>query len=340
MFLDFTKAPGTRSTNTCRRQHLWYCMIMVDYSHLDSVDDDSSTRQTRSGVEAYYALLESRLGYSLFLGGARHLGYFDKDTWWPFPFSDALRRMEDKMLEGLGLPAGSRVLDAGCGTAVVSCHLAQRGDFNVVGIDLVEPHIQQAALRVARAERRGILHPQQVTLQRLDYQQLFPCLDRGSFDGVCAMESIAHANGPKRVFEMFFDVLRPGGRICFHDIEHIPFIEAAHVGSLARRERLGHSWQVVNEIVSLPGWESALVGRYKRLLNEVGFIDVTVDDLTANLWPMLRFFYLLGIFPYYVLRLFGYERCFINAVFAVVLYRTLGSFYFYRRWTATKPEAR
>jgi hypothetical protein len=38
-------------------------------------------------VQAYYCGLESRIGYQLLLGGTRHFGFYERDTWWPFPGS-------------------------------------------------------------------------------------------------------------------------------------------------------------------------------------------------------------------------------------------------------------
>lgn len=42
-------------------------------------------------LQSYYHSLESRIGYDVVLGGARHFGYWEKDTYWPFPLGRALR---------------------------------------------------------------------------------------------------------------------------------------------------------------------------------------------------------------------------------------------------------
>lgn len=52
-------------------------------------------------IHEYYDEPALRMGYSFIQGGVRHLGYWERDTWWPFPIAAALRRMEDKILEGL-----------------------------------------------------------------------------------------------------------------------------------------------------------------------------------------------------------------------------------------------
>ena len=89
-------------------------------------------------LQNYYEGFESRIGYRLVLGGTRHFGYYKPGTYWPFSIGKALRTMEDKLIDILGLKEGSKVLDAGCGVGHVAIHLAQNG-FYVQGIDFVEP---------------------------------------------------------------------------------------------------------------------------------------------------------------------------------------------------------
>jgi hypothetical protein len=78
-------------------------------------------------LQSYYASLESCIGYLLLLGGTRHFGYYDKDTYWPFPINGALRMMEDHLFDTLGLKHRAQVLDAGCGVAHVAIHMAEKG---------------------------------------------------------------------------------------------------------------------------------------------------------------------------------------------------------------------
>lgn len=52
-------------------------------------------------IHEYYTEPALRLGYSLIQGGVRHLGFWPRDTWWPFPVAAALRRMEERVLARL-----------------------------------------------------------------------------------------------------------------------------------------------------------------------------------------------------------------------------------------------
>lgn len=67
----------------------------------------------------YYTSLESRLGYWLLLGNARHCGFWESGTMWPFPISKAQRAMEEKLYMRLDLVDGSKVLDAGAGSVLL-----------------------------------------------------------------------------------------------------------------------------------------------------------------------------------------------------------------------------
>jgi len=53
------------------------------------------------------------------------------------------RRLADPFLDFVGVKAGDRVLDVGCGTGVISVALAERG-CTVVGMDASEPYLEGA----------------------------------------------------------------------------------------------------------------------------------------------------------------------------------------------------
>lgn len=60
------------------------------------------------------------------LGGTRHFGYWEKDTYWPFPIGQALRRIETRLFDSLKLQEG-QVLNAGCGVGHVAIHMLGKG---------------------------------------------------------------------------------------------------------------------------------------------------------------------------------------------------------------------
>lgn len=59
--------------------------------------------------------------------------------------------MERVLMEGLALPPGTKVLDAGCGNGPVAKYVAKEGKLRVIAIDVVERHVKRAQKEVKRA---------------------------------------------------------------------------------------------------------------------------------------------------------------------------------------------
>ncbi|KAL3434211.1 S-adenosyl-L-methionine-dependent methyltransferase [Aspergillus tetrazonus] len=137
-------------------------------------------------ILTYYNSLESRIGYRLLLNGTRHFGYYENDTWWPFPLSMALREMEDKLAASLNLPPGSYVLDAGCGIGHVALQLASKHGLRV---------------------------------EEMDYHHL-ENFEAETFDGIYTMETFFHATEPEAVLAGVFSILKPGGRLSLFEYDH------------------------------------------------------------------------------------------------------------------------
>jgi 2-polyprenyl-3-methyl-5-hydroxy-6-metoxy-1,4-benzoquinol methylase len=100
------------------------------------------------------------------------------------------------------LPAGTRVLDAGCGNGALAGHLLERG-WDVVGIDLGRRGIEiaRAAYPAARFE-----------VMPVD-DQMVERLDEASFDLVVSTEVVEHLYAPGPFLRGCFAALRPGGRL-------------------------------------------------------------------------------------------------------------------------------
>jgi len=116
--------PKLNKDPTFRRRYVGTCLVpLLHYSQSTALTHPTagllaSTGGSEPSVEAYYGSLESRLGYWLVLGNARHCGLYAKGQLSPFPLSTAQRAMEDKLFTRLGLKPGDRVLDAGAGSIV------------------------------------------------------------------------------------------------------------------------------------------------------------------------------------------------------------------------------
>lgn len=273
-------------------------------------------------VQRYFNSIESRLGYRLVLGGTRHFGYYDADTYWPFPINGALRAMEDQLLIALGLDPGAAVLDAGCGVGHVAIHLAQKG-LRVQCIDIVDHHIQKAQCNVKAQGLQDV-----ISVRKVDYHHLEGFVDE-SFDGVYTMETLVHARRPGVALREFFRVLKPGGSISLNEYEYKnPDTWPTNVRDTS---------QLINKYASMPACEGFRDGSIQELLQETGFQDVVVKDFSANITPMLRLFYILSYIPYLFIKLLGLQGRFVNTTAGFEGYRGR-QYWRYVAISAKKPE--
>ena len=278
-------------------------------------------------LQSYYASLESRVGYYLFLGGTRHFGFYPPGTYWPFPINGALRKMEDRLFASLKLRPGAEVMDAGCGAGHVAVHLARKG-LRIFAIDVVSHHVQLAKEEIRRNGLENV-----VSARVMDYHHLESLADE-SFDGVYTMETFVHATTPETVAEGFFRVLKPGGRIAMHEYDHLDSSHSQNAPAAVIR-----AMHEINERASMPGYEMFSRGVLPNILERQGFEDITLDDITENVKPMARLFFLVAYIPYLIICFFGLQAYFVNTQAGVEGYR-----YFkaglarYTVVTATKPS--
>jgi cyclopropane fatty-acyl-phospholipid synthase-like methyltransferase len=151
---------------------------------MDSVQEKQVLIEDYHQLLTYYNSLESRIGYRLLLGGTRHFGYYEHDTWWPFPLSRRLRAMEDKLATALNLKKGAYILDAGCGVGHVAINLVTRHGFKVQGIDIIDQNIAKFRRNIAQYG----LSEDQFAVRKMDYHHL-NSFANGMFDGVYTMET-------------------------------------------------------------------------------------------------------------------------------------------------------
>ncbi|KAJ5174515.1 uncharacterized protein N7482_000392 [Penicillium canariense] len=275
---------------------------------MEPAQDEQALIDNNPQLQSYYHSLESRIGYRILLGGTRHFGYYEHDTWWPFPLSRPLRVMEDKLAALLDLGRGAYVLDAGCGVGHVAIHLATKYGFKVQGIDVVDHHIVKSRRNIARLG----LSEDQVTVRKMDYHHMDSFAD-GIFDGIYTMETFVHATDPQAVLRNSFRVLRPGGRLALFEYDH----------ELAQNpeEATALSMKKINDIAAMPTNNISQPGVFRQMLEDAGFTDVVVRDYSPNIKPMTRFFYLLAYIPFLIVTFFGLKRFFINTVAGVESYR-------------------
>ncbi|MFI6107066.1 class I SAM-dependent methyltransferase [Streptomyces sp. NPDC051310] len=259
----------------------------------------------RRSVLPYYRRFGSRWGYAMLLGRTRHFGWYEPGQS-PWGFAASMRRMEAMTARQLALPAGSRVLDAGCGVGDVARTVAAEGGLRVTGLDGIASDVAIARRRTARATG----HAARATRFVVGDYHALPFAD-GSFDGLYTMESFVHAADPRQALSEFFRVVRPGGRLVMFEYSRTPSAELAPRAD-----------SVVSDICELAAMPAMLPhGHLERLVGEAGFAVESVTDITARVLPMLHAFSLLGRVPYAVARSVGRGDLLVNAMSGVELYR-------------------
>lgn len=108
------------------------------------------------------------------------------------------RRVLAAVLDGLALPAGSRILDAGCGSGRNMADLALRGE--VAGVELASSSLDVARARGVGEVRAGSL------------EEPLPFAD-GAFDLAVALDVLEHLRDDRPAWAQLARVVAPGGRL-------------------------------------------------------------------------------------------------------------------------------
>lgn len=169
-----------------------------------------------------------------------------------------LQATKESLRAGLGLTAGSKVLDLGCGTGHELAQLESDG-VQAFGIDFSEAMLRSSRDRLASQGRPA-------RLVAADGQQL-PFLD-GMFDGCRIERVLQHVSSPAAVLREVRRVLRPGGRVGILEPDWAS-LTLASTDPIAARV-------VADEV----GGDIAHrdVGRHlRRLLVEAGFVEVRIE---------------------------------------------------------------
>ena len=93
---------------------------------------------------------------------------------------------------------------------------------------------------------------------------------------------------------------------------------------------------MIIEDAGLYGYAHFTHGCFPAILDEAGFVDVSVSDLTDNVVPMLRRFHRIAVVPYRILDRLGRTGGLVNAKAAIHGYEMRDHFG-YNLITARKP---
>ncbi len=139
---------------------------------------------------------------------------------------DQATTLVDLLHHDTAYPAGSSVLEAGCGVGAQTVTLAQHSpEARITSIDISESSLAEAR---ARAERAGVTN---VEFRQADVFEL--PFEPETFDHVFVCFLLEHLSWPVTALERLRDLLRPGGTITVIEGDHgsayfHPDSEAAH----------------------------------------------------------------------------------------------------------------
>jgi len=132
-----------------------------------------------------------------------------------------------ELVDGLGMPAGSRAVDVGCGEGGHTLRLAERFGFVVTGIDPVPRHVDLArealaGWRAGLGDRVGFA---------LGVAEALP-VDDASVDLVWCRDVLVHVADVGRAYREFRRVLRPSGRALVYQMFATERLEPREAASL------------------------------------------------------------------------------------------------------------
>jgi len=215
----------------------------------------------------------------------------------------AMRNMMDKVGEALDLPAGSRVLDAGCGEGATAEYLNQEYSLKIDGVDLLDFNIKKAQLRV---KSNTDLSFQVGDYSKLDYPDNY-------FDGIYTLETFVHSPDYKQTLQEFRRVLKKSGKLVL--------FEYSMPDKKTMPKREVWAFETISEGSAMHSFPHFTHGSFPKILTNAGFKQVEVRDITERIVPMLRRFWQMGIIPYQIVKLLGKEKKFVNTTSGVETYR-------------------
>jgi cyclopropane-fatty-acyl-phospholipid synthase len=143
--------------------------------------------------------------------------------------ADAQRAKLDLVCTKLGLTAGERVLDVGCGWGSFAIHAARTYGVRVLGVTLSEEQVRLGREKVAAAGLSEL-----VELRLADYRELS---SGESFDAIASIGMAEHVGGERIGLYMrtLHDLLRPGGRLLNHAIAKLMDFDEKDEGEFSER---------------------------------------------------------------------------------------------------------
>lgn len=249
---------------------------------------------------------KSRLGYDLFLEGAKHFGYYPKNK--KISEKEAQILMQDLIGEKLNLKKSMKVLDAGCGQGVVSTYLAKKFDCHIDGITMVNFEI---GIANKLAERMNVSN--NINYSLMDYSNTE--FDNETFDAIYTIETLCHSTNIRKTLKEFYRVLKKGGKVALFEYRFADDYQFSN-----------YEMELVNIIINAtasPSLRELRYNKFKKIVEEAGFKNVKEQNITENFEPSLKRLKVFAYVPYLFVKIFELQKYFPNATIAVEIHRAV-----------------
>lgn len=207
-----------------------------------------------------------------------HCGYFDKTH---SRHDEAVVNMNRVLAETVGISAGDRILDAGCGIGGSSFWLANQFS----GISVTGVNINEMQIGIANEHARRNNLQSRVEFRVADFGQTGLASD--SFDVVWALESVCYSEDKQDFLDEAFRVLKPGGRLLIAD----GFLTGDELNPRERKivDKWCRGWAIPNVLS---------VEQFREHLSETGFRNIRFRDITPQVTPSSRRIYIATLLFY------------------------------------------
>ncbi len=173
------------------------------------------------------------------------------------------RRVLDVVLDGLGLPPGARVLDAGCGSGRNMVELQRYG--SVTGIELSSPSVQAA-------RERGVGEVLEGSVLELPFAD-------DSFDLAVSLDVVEHLEDDVAALRELRRVVAPGGRLLV-TVPAYQWLWSRH--DVINHHHRRYSRTTLVAAAQRAGWECERATHFNSLLLPPAIAMRAVESLSRN----------------------------------------------------------
>lgn len=171
----------------------------------------------------------------------------------------------------MGLSAGQRLLDAGCGVGAPAIHFATH-----YGVQVEALTVSSRQAEAARQAVREAGCADRVSVTEGDYHRLEDLFPPGHFDAICFLESFGHSHDKAGLLAGCLKALRPGGTLYIKDLFVKEAVLESHRAPIQKEiDRINAAYHYeIADLYQVLGW----VRKAGYILSRLSTIDIPVEE--------------------------------------------------------------